>query len=144
MWQVVWVKTGSGSDCVCVRAFVKVILFIFVCAHVYICMHWWMRACIYTGVCPCACMCDYMKWGKEITDIQKQEIELIKEENGKKFMYAYWHSCKSPCVCHFLCVCVCASDCLWSQEKRDLYFRAYALFRGTHFHRSKHIHNKLW
>lgn len=33
-------------------------------------------------------------------------------------------------LCDF--VRVCASDCLWSQRKRDLYFRAYALFSRTH------------
>ena len=66
---------------VCVRACAHVNLHVSVNVRMYS---------LYAGVCPCVYMCDYMRHGKERVHIQKQENEkLIKEETGKKFMYAY-------------------------------------------------------
>lgn len=67
----------------------------------------------------CLCVCDCMRNGKESSDIRKQNERLIKEEKGKKFMFAYWHTCEKPCVIY---ACVCQRLSLKSKEKRLFFF----------------------
>lgn len=77
------------------------------------------------GVFPCVCVCDYMAERMK----QKQKKKLIKDEKQKRnhvwiLTYLREALCDSECMC--------SSDCLWSQKKRDLCFRSHAFFSRTH------------
>lgn len=73
---------------------------------------------------------------------QKQEIEqLIKDKKGKKFMYAYWHTCESACVILRVCVPV----VVFEVRRKETCISTLMLYSvgHTHIQRPKRIRNKL-
>lgn len=99
------------NDCICVRTSARVTC---------------VSACTY--ICKCRSLVVQLH---EMGKVKKQKTEiweLDQRGKGRKF-----HVC---ILTHLrVLVCICANDWLWSQKKRGLYFRAYALFSRTHNHR---------
>lgn len=98
------------------REEVRVCMFVYVGAHMYI--------------CRCVPLCATI-WDGGRKELIYKNRRLRSWSKQKRERNSCMHiDTLAESLCDF--VCACASDCLWSQKKRDLYFRAYALFSRTH------------
>lgn len=117
-----WREEVRVTVYVCVRV-CQVPFFFLSYMHMSICMC--LNVCMYAGVCP-PCVCHYMKWERR-NETKTGDWEVDQSRKGKEI-----HVCVLTHLRESLCdfARMCAS--LWSQKKRDLYFRAYTLFSRTH------------
>ena len=135
MWQVVWVKRGSESDCVCVCVCVCVCRkwFFSGVRIMYICMRLWIRAC--TNACV-------NRWGKEENKNRGLRSWSKKKKEGNSCMRIdtlarVWFRARA-------CVYVCQWLSLKSEEKRLVFPRLCFIQQDTHIHGPERIPRELW